>query len=80
MLQTGEQYWTPEIGLGIGREQGTHQGWRREWLYWYDEVGKRLLTPEEVAQQESERATLAEQRAQRLAARLREIGIDPDSL
>ncbi len=75
-----EPYWMPEIGLGIGREQGTHQGWTREWLYWYDAAGNRLLTPEEVAMQASNRATLAEQRAERLAARLREMGIDPDSL
>ncbi len=80
VLQTDELCWIPEIGLGIGREQGTHQGWRREWLYWYDEAGKRLLTPEEVAQQERDRANLAEQRVQRLVARLLEMGIDPDSL
>lgn len=73
VLQTGEPYWMPEIGLGIGREQGTHQGWTREWLYWYDQEGNRLLTPEEVAQRET-------QRAQRLANRLRNLGIDPDTL
>jgi len=39
-----------------------------------------LPTPEEVAMQQSDRANLAEQRAQRLAARLLEMGIDPDSL
>lgn len=80
VLQTDEPYCMPEIGLGIGQDQGTHQGWTREWLYWYDAAGNRLLTPEELAMQASERATLAEQRAQRLAARLLERGIDPDSL
>ncbi|PPS43278.1 Uma2 family endonuclease [Chroococcidiopsis sp. TS-821] len=80
VLQTDEPCWMPEIGLGIGREEGTYQGWTREWLYWYDEAGKRLPTPEEIAQQESDRATLAEQRAERLAARLRDLGINPDDL
>jgi hypothetical protein len=63
----------PEIGLGIGREQVTYQAITREWLYWYDELGQRLLTPEERARQ-------AEQRAHRLAKELRRRGIDPDSL
>ncbi|HEY9873729.1 MAG TPA: Uma2 family endonuclease [Candidatus Obscuribacterales bacterium] len=71
--QVGEQVWMPEIGLGIGRSQGTYQGWTREWLYWYDSEGNRLLTPEEIAHREQERA-------ERLATRLREMGIDPDNL
>ncbi|OKH28369.1 Uma2 family endonuclease [Chroogloeocystis siderophila] len=80
LLQTDEPYWMPEINLGIGRERGTHQGWTREWLYWYDQAGNRLPTPEEVAMQASDRANLAEQRAERLAARLRDLGINPDDL
>lgn len=72
-LQRGNPVWLPEIGLGIGSERGTYQGIRREWLYWYNEQGKRLLTPEERVQQ-------AEQRAQILAERLKSLGVDPDSL
>lgn len=71
VLQRGNPVWLPEIGLGIGHERGTYQGITREWLYWYDEQGQRLLTPEE-------RITQAEQRAQRLEQRLRSLGIDPD--
>jgi len=65
--------WLDEIGLGIGRERGTYQGITREWLYWYDELGQKLLTPEE-------RIWQAEQKAERLAEKLRELGIDPNSL
>lgn len=65
--------WLPEIGLGIGRERGTYQGITREWLYWYDEQGQKLLTPEE-------RILQAEQKAERLADKLRGLGIDPNSL
>ncbi|QSJ15425.1 Uma2 family endonuclease [Nostoc sp. UHCC 0702] len=72
-LQRGNPVWLPEIGLGIGSERGTYQGITREWLYWYNEQGKRLLTPEERVQQ-------AEQRAQILAERLKSLGVDPDSL
>ena len=31
----------PEIGLGIGRENGICEQWQRDWLYWYDEQGNR---------------------------------------
>jgi hypothetical protein len=52
-------------------EQGTYLGIPREWLYWYDHQGQRLLTPQEQAQQ-------AERRVQLLAERLRSLGVDPD--
>ncbi|MBC6419755.1 MAG: Uma2 family endonuclease [Prochloron sp. SP5CPC1] len=63
--------WLPEIGLGIGRERGTYQGITREWLYWYDQEGKRYLTPEE-------RISEAERKAERLAQKLRSLGVDPN--
>jgi hypothetical protein len=63
----------PEIGLAIGRERGTYLGRTREWLYWYDREGQKLPTPEEVAVKER-------QRADRLAAKLREMGIDPSQI
>lgn len=63
LLCSGEPVWMPEIGLGIGRGQGVHEGWQREWLYWFDEQGNRFPTPEEVAQQQSIRAQ--EERQQR---------------
>lgn len=73
VLQLGAPFWIPEIGLGIGRGQGTYRAWTREWLYWYDQNGNRLSAPAEVA--------LAErQRAERLAERLRQMGVDPDTL
>ena len=69
----GEPIWLPEIGLGLGRERGIYLGREREWLYWYDNEGHRLLTPEEKVEQE-------QTRAERLAEKLRELGVDPDSL
>jgi Uma2 family endonuclease len=65
-LLAGNPVWLPEVGLGIGVERGTYQSISREWLYWYNEQGKRLLTPEE--------------RADKLAEKLRDLGVDPDSL
>lgn len=80
ILQPGNPVWLSEIGLGIGRERGTYQGIKREWLYWYDEQGQRLLTPEERIQEAEQRRLEAEQRAQILAERLKALGIDPESL
>ena len=50
VLQRGNPVWLEEIGLAIGYERGTYQGITREWLYWYDEQGQRLPTPEERIQ------------------------------
>ena len=47
----GKVFWMPEIGLGIGCEQGNQGGWQREWVYWYDRSGVRYPTAEERADQ-----------------------------
>jgi hypothetical protein len=65
--------WMPEIGLGIGYDRGNYGGVIREWLYWYDEDGKRYLTPNERVQAEVDRSN-------KLADKLRQLGIDPDDL
>jgi hypothetical protein len=70
----------PEVGLGIGYEQGTHEAWSREWLYWYDQQGNRFPAPENVIQQERLRAERAEQQLADLITKLQERGIDPDTL
>jgi Uma2 family endonuclease len=72
-LQPSHPVWMPEINLGIGYERGDYGGVIREWLYWYDESGQRYPTPNERIQQESERA-------EKLAQKLRELGVNPDSL
>jgi Uma2 family endonuclease len=93
-IMPGNPVWLPEIGLGLGRSRGTYEGRSREWLYWYTSDGKRLLGPEETAQQEKERAQQAELKAQqaelkaqqaesqaeKLAAKLKELGIDPETI
>ncbi len=79
-LQPGNPVWLPEIGLGIGCERGNYCGVTREWMYWYDEAGKRYFTPEEQIKQAQQQAKLAEQRAQELAEQLRALGINPDHL
>ncbi|MEO1404442.1 MAG: Uma2 family endonuclease [Cyanobacteria bacterium J06635_1] len=65
-LQIGEPFWMPEVNLGIGRYQGIAGGIQQELLGWFDAKGNRYLTPEE--------------KAERLATRLRELGEDPDQI
>lgn len=48
-------------------------GMEEEWMRWYDASGKLLLTGKELAEQERARA-------ERLAAALRKLGVDPDAL
>jgi Uma2 family endonuclease len=78
-LLSGEPVWLSQLNLGIGRDRGTYQGIEREWLYWYDENGKRYLTPEERAEtaelelererQEKERQRQEKERQQQRADR-----------
>ena len=78
VLQASEPVWMPEVGLGIGRGQGTYRAWTREWLYWYDQNGNRLSAPEEVIEQERQRAEQEQQLREELLTRLKERGIDID--
>ena len=79
-LQSGEPFWMPEIGLGLGRCTLPTDPINREALGWFNQQGQRYPTPAELAEQGIERAEQERQRAERLAEKLRELGIDPDSL
>lgn len=63
----------PELGLALTLWEGTFEGSANEWLRWCDANGRLLLTGHE-------RAAQAEERAAKLAAKLRELGIDPAQL
>ncbi|MFH7027710.1 MAG: Uma2 family endonuclease [Heteroscytonema crispum UTEX LB 1556] len=80
VLQAGNPFWLPEIGLGIGCERGNYGGVTREWMYWYNEQGQRYPTPQERVKQAEQHAQQAEQRTQMLEERLRSLGVDPDTL
>jgi Uma2 family endonuclease len=57
--------WSQQLGLYLGIHQGL--------LRFFTPKGRLVPTPEEVAEQET-------QRAERLAAKLRELNIDPDTI
>jgi hypothetical protein len=77
----------PEVGLAIGAEQQVHGYAEQELLYWYDENNVRYPTPTEKSAMEAKRAdaelaarVVVQQENNFLRNRLKELGIDPDSI
>jgi Uma2 family endonuclease len=77
----------PELDLWLGIWRGERLGHTINWLRWWDASGNLLLWSAEQteqerqrAEQERQRAEQEHQRAEALAAKLRELGIDPDQL
>jgi len=64
LVRVGET-WFDEVGLGVVLWRGVYEGCESTWLRWCDRDGAVILTGAE--------------RAERLAAKLRAAGIDPDA-
>lgn len=71
--------WMEQVGLGLKLWRGVYEGAEDQWLRWFDAEGLLIPTGAELAEQERRKADQERERAERLAARLRELGIDPDS-
>ncbi|NET42932.1 hypothetical protein [Okeania sp. SIO2B3] len=61
----------PQLGIELGIWHGRYNHMELHWLRRWDNQGNLLLTGEELAQQKY-------QRAERLAEKLRQMGINPD--
>ncbi len=68
-----QQFSFGEMGLGLLLWEGEFEGVTCTWLRWCDRDGSLLMTGQERATAEAKRATA-------LAAKLRELGVDPDSI
>ena len=66
-------FWIKELELFLGVWEGERLKQNISWLRWWDGSGNMLLWSSEKAQQEHKRA-------EALAAKLRELGVDPDTL
>jgi Uma2 family endonuclease len=90
-LETNELGWlwceTLQLWLGVWEGQIRREPAKGTccWLRFFDREKNLILLPEEIAEQEQQRAEQErqraeqeQQRAERLAARLRELGEDPD--
>ncbi|MBW4661421.1 MAG: Uma2 family endonuclease [Drouetiella hepatica Uher 2000/2452] len=71
-------YLIPQMEVEVGVWEGAYQNQTQPWLRWWDVQGDLLLTGSEQAVVAEQRAESAEEKAARLAERLREMGIDPD--
>jgi Uma2 family endonuclease len=73
-IQPNEQgwRWSNVLGLFLGIHEGL--------LKYFTDAGELLPTPEEVARHEAQRAETEAQRAEKFAAKLRELGLDPEQL
>ena len=76
--------WIPAVGLGLTLWRGVYEGVEVEWLRWCDQAGNLLLTGQERAELErqraeaaQERAELERQRAESYLQLLRQHGITP---
>jgi Uma2 family endonuclease len=68
-----DDYWLDDIQLGLTLWQGEFERCEYSWLRWCDRQGNILLTGDEKAEREK-------QRAEKLAEILRSQGIDPDRI
>lgn len=81
------RYWLPEMEVQFGVWRGEYHGYTADWLRAWDRHGNMLPTAAERgdafrrrAEAERQRAETEKERAEKLAARLRELGVDPDSV
>jgi Uma2 family endonuclease len=89
-----EDWYLPEIGIGLTLWRGVYEKKEDTFMRWCDRDGNLLPTGLELADREAERASreseraareaevrqAAERRVEMLAARLREMGLNPDQI
>ncbi len=85
--QPADEHFFPCLGLGLKLWRGSFEDMTFRYLRWCDRKGKLLPTADERAEREAERAKREAGRAKheagraaKLAAKLRELGVDPDKL
>ncbi len=72
--------WFPDLELGVKLWDGSFGEMRGTFLRWCDRHGDVIPTGQERAERETQRAEQETQRANQLAAKLRELGVDPDAI
>ena len=74
----GGHTWFEAVGLGLIEWDGVFEGFDSRWLRWCTRDGSVIPTGAERALAAGARASTAEARAERLLAKLRAAGIDPN--
>ncbi len=68
------------MGVELGIWQGQYENMELPWLRWWDSQGNLLLTGDERSLLLSSQLNEEQQRAERLAERLRQLGVNPDEV
>jgi Uma2 family endonuclease len=71
-------FWLETVGLALTVWDGVFEGQQGSWLRWCDQSGQVILTGAEGREIARQGQEIERQRADRLAQRLRELGVDPD--
>ncbi len=79
-VELPEPFWLETVGLGLTLWSGTFEDQPAIWLRWCDKQGQVIPTGVELSILERQKAENERQRATRLAEKLREMGIDPDTV
>ena len=81
LVTVGQSVWLEGVGLGLTLWEGPfEEDVSRLWLRWCDAEGQVIPTGAEGQEMERQRADAEQQRADRLAERLRALGVDPDEV
>jgi hypothetical protein len=81
LSEVGQMVWLEGVGLGLTLWLGQfEEDVTRLWLRWCDREGNVILTGAEGREIERQGREIERQRAERLAERLREMGVNPDEI
>lgn len=78
-LDVDNRYISEKLGLALVRWSGDYNDVEAVWLRWETLAGVLMPTKNELLQQAQVQAEAAQAQADRLAAKLREMGVDPDN-
>jgi hypothetical protein len=79
-VELPEPFWLESVGLGLMSWEGTFEDQPGTWLRWCNQEGQVIPTGAEGQAVERQGREMERQRADRLAERLRVMGIDPDQI
>ena len=79
-VEMPEPFWLQTVGLGLTVWEGEFEEQDSIWLRWCDRNGQVILTGAEGREIERQGREIERQRADRLAERLRAMGINPDEV
>jgi Uma2 family endonuclease len=79
-VEIAAPFWLQTVELGLTIWEGSFEEQESSWLRWCDREGQVIATGAEGQEIERQRAEVERQRADRLAERLRSMGINPDEI